>query len=230
MIPRGRRVVCAAALIINWVGMAGTSFAMGNAGTTSSSSVALGTSCHSSDPGHLCIALKYVSFSDASGRSVTSAKQALRNLATINSTWNQCSLNFEIDQFTVVDPADDHLSFHTANYGDLTDIRNAFQDPRMLLIVTTGAWDRSGSLGDSQANAWTSMPGDGPYGAIFEASVAGYPAIFAHELGHYLDLDHVRDNGNVMNAIIYPGSTRLLPSQCQIARASAKQAWAKMLR
>jgi hypothetical protein len=65
------------------------------------------------------------------------------------------------------------------------------------------------------------MPGQQPAGAVLEAPVAGNDNITAHELGHYLGLDHAKNELELMNPIIYKKSIRLTPMQCQQMRQTA---------
>lgn len=189
-----------------------------------------GTGCHNEDPNHICLALKYVVFKDGSGTPVVSQEQAQKVVADMNDTWKQCNLSFQIDKYMPVNPADHGIAFGIANYTDLTKIRNTFQDSSTLLVATTGKWNRSGSLGQTGANAWTSLPGGGPYGAILESTVGTNANLIAHELGHYLNLSHVSDTNALMNPVIYSYSESLYSSQCQTARSAALYFWAKMIR
>jgi hypothetical protein len=179
----------------------------------------------------LCLGVKLVAYTDPiSERPALSSEEAVGDFQKINSVWNQCNVGFQIDSYMAVRPSTRNLAYQTANNEDLTTIRAAYATDASLLIVLTGTWNRKGSLGSTAANAWTAMPGDGPYGAILEAPVATYPNIIAHELGHYMNLPHVSDISDLMNSIIYPGSASLTPDQCETARAVATTYWSKMLR
>ena len=103
-------------------------------------------------------------------------------------------------------------------------------DPDASGLVTTGTWDRSGSLGETTANAWTSMPGGGPYGSVLERPVGLNSHLIAHEIGHYMNLVHVSDSGAMMNPIIYSTSNRISATQCKTARSAALYFWAQMIR
>ena len=163
-------------------------------GSPSAISPALvGESCKSSDPNHICLAVKYIVYGDASGRTPISSAQAAENIKVINKIWGQCNIGFQIESYEKVDPTKYHLIYSTTNLTELDDIRSAFEDSQHLLIVTTGSWNRTGTLGRTSANAWTSLPGSGPYGAVLEAGVSTFGNILAHELGHYLNLDHFSD-------------------------------------
>jgi hypothetical protein len=80
------------------------------------------------------------------------------------------------------------------------------------------------------ANAWTAMPGQQPAGAVLEAPVATNDNITAHELGHYLGLDHARDQAELMNPIIYKDSVRITAAQCEQMRATAASSRAGAIR
>ncbi|MCM2279081.1 MAG: M10 family metallopeptidase domain-containing protein [Oligoflexia bacterium] len=189
-----------------------------------------GESCRNGDPERVCLALRYVVYRDAAGVPLVSREEAIRNVRQINSVWARCNLGFQIEEYLPVNPESSGLRFRTADYPELDEIREAFGNGQTLLVTTTGSWDRTGGLGDTGANAWTSMPGSGPYGAILERSVGTYANIIAHELGHYLNLLHVNDPADLMNPIIYASSTALYANQCASARKAARTFWQRMLR
>jgi len=199
-------------------------------GDSSKNSVAVGTSCHPSDSSHYCVGLKYVVYNDFSGAPVASLSLAGSNLSSMNQVWAKCKIAFQVDQFEAVNPSQYGLKFNTANDGELDMIRQAFDDTTHFLVVTTGKWDRTGSLGNTGANAWTNLPGDAIFGSIMEAPVGNYPNIIAHELGHYMNLNHVSDTSDLMNPIIYDSSTQLTASQCSIATQALMNYWTAMLR
>lgn len=188
----------------------------------------IGPSCSTSDPSRYCLALKYVVYLDSGGAPVVTADEAVSNLAQINNVWSQCGIAFQLERFMPVDPAASGLSFATPTTGELASARRAFVDTKTLLVVTTGPW--SGTLGSGAANAWTAMPGSTPYGVVLEQPVGTYPNIIAHELGHYLNLDHYSDRSNVMSAVIYTTSTGLNSSQCSAARSAVAYYWQAMMR
>ena len=190
----------------------------------------LGPTCHNDDPNHLCLGVKYVVYKDAAGQLAASQDAALKNLKTMNQIWSSCNISFQIDQFGGVNPSDFGLKYRTQNTPELDDVRNSFADDSTLLMVTTGQWDRSGTLGSTKANAWTAMPGGAPYGVVLEKPVGDFAGILAHELGHYLNLNHVNDSSDLMDPIIYSQSTFLSDSQCAGARATALGSWQKMIR
>jgi hypothetical protein len=191
---------------------------------------AAGSTCKTDDPNHICLALKYVAFNDSKGNPTVSSDKAVANVKEINKLYDQCNVGFQIDNYVAADPNASGLTYNTADTGELTDIRKNFVDDSTLLVVTTGDWDRSGSLGNTGANAWTSMPGETPYGAVLEKPVATFGNIIAHEIGHYLDLPHESDESNLMNPVIYDSSTQLSKSQCSTVREAANSYWQKMIR
>jgi hypothetical protein len=190
----------------------------------------VGPNCHSSSPDQICLGLKYVVYKDGSGNPVESQQTAISNVQAINDVWKQCHVAFQIDQFQPVNPSDSKQSLDTANLSDLQPIRQDYASDNELVVVTTGKWDRSGSLGDTGANAWTAMPGDGPYGTVLESPVGDDSNVIAHELGHYLSLDHVNNEAQLMNPIIYNTSTQITDGECKAAQTTAHQFWSKMLR
>ena len=187
--------------------------------------------CHSDDPHHICLGLKYVVYVDPiSANAFLNRKEAQAVVGELNSVWKQCNISFQIDKYLAVNPSKFGASYRTASYPDLTDIRHAFGEDKTILVVTTSKWNRDGTLGKSGANAWTSMPGGPPYGTIIERSVGHNANLVAHELGHYLNLLHVRDTNDLMNPVIYDYSQTIYGSQCKTARAAALYFWSPMLR
>lgn len=189
-----------------------------------------GSGCAGKKPNQICLALKYLVFKNSSGTPVVSQTGADGIVSEVNSIWEQCGIYFTLEKYLAIDPNDYHLEYRTANYSDLTEIRNLFSDSNTLLVATTGTWNRYGSLGNTGANAWTSMPGSDPYGAILESPVSTNSNIIAHELGHYLNLLHVSDSYALMNPIIYSNSMNIYSSQCSTARSAALYFWQNMLR
>lgn len=189
----------------------------------------LGEGCHSSDdPNRLCLALKVVSY-QVRGKTVTPQALAVSNIAAINKLWAQCGIAFEIDKYEAVTPGDYGLPTGGASQNITNQIRQTFEENNTLLLVSTDPWP------GTVKNAWTNMPGDSPYGVVYEGSVANFPNIIGHELGHYLGLTHAADApnsdpDNLMNWLIYPQSALLSPAQCQTAQQNARGAWASMLR
>lgn len=166
-------------------------------------------------PGNGALALRWVVYAQ-NGKAVIDEAASKKMVDSINTTWKQCNIQFYIKEYLAVDPSKDGLDYNTASMGDLDGIRKVFDESNTMLVVTTGEW--SGSLGQGSANAWTNMPGQDLLGVVIENTVSDFPLIYAHELGHYLNLDHVSDSSNLMNPIIYGSSTNLDQGQCQTAK------------
>jgi hypothetical protein len=190
----------------------------------------VGAGCSSSDPNKMCVALKYVAYLDSTGTPTVTQAQAISNVSAMNEIYAQCNIAFQIDEYKAVDAASLGLTYQTANLSELDKIRAALENETTLLIVTTGTWNRSGTLGNTGANAWTNMPGGDVFGAILERPVATYSNIVAHEIGHYLNLDHVSSTSDLMSPIIYDYSTTLTSSQCSTMRSAVNYFWPKMKR
>jgi hypothetical protein len=185
--------------------------------------------CGDSDSSHLCIALKYVTYKDvSSGVATVSNAQAIQSISGVNSVWSQCHIQFFVESYTAVDARTYGLEYNSSTSDELQSVRNALADSNRLLIVTTGQW--AGTLGAQAANAWTVMPPIGAFGSVLEPSVAGFPNLIAHELGHYLNLEHAADHFNVMNPVVYSNSLNIIDSQCSEARATAISFWGAALR
>lgn len=181
----------------------------------------IGEGCGGTDK--ICLGVSYVVYKDSSGKPVASPELAAANIKATNAIYAQCGIAFQIDEYQAVDPATYGLAYGAQAANQLTQIRETFGNPSSLLVAFTGPWGTT-------KNAWTSMPGSAPYGAIHESGVADYPNILAHELGHYLGLDHEGDTTNLLSTIIYPNSTGLSESQCNTMRATADQFWGAMKR
>jgi hypothetical protein len=195
-----------------------------NSGNSSSGLVT--PSCVSSDSNHLCLAVQFVSYKDSNGTPVASQSQVNTIFATMNQLWSQCNIGFQVENYEQVDPTQSGLDYGANSQNQLDQIRTTYgTQSNMLLAVNTGPWGTA-------VNAWTNMPGSTPYGAIMEASIVDYGngIIYAHEFGHYLGLDHVSDQSDLMNPVIYTTSTTLTSDQCTTARNAATSAWSAMLR
>lgn len=177
--------------------------------------------------GTMGIALKYVEYTDEAGKPILDRAQVDKTTNEMNAIYAACGISFRTEEYAAVNPGQYGLDYSLSDLGQLDTIRSNFDDPSKLLVVHTGPWNH-GSVG--AANAWTTMPGEPLGGAILESAVADFSAIAAHELGHYLGLDHVSDTGNLMNPIIYKNSTRLDPSQCEEMRDVAQSHRAAAIR
>jgi hypothetical protein len=171
-----------------------------------------------------------VAYIDRQGNEVESELDAIRDVNFANQIWRECGIQFQLERYENVQPQEFELRYQTRNYEELNEIRERFSDPRRLLVVATGKWDRTGSLGNSWANAWTNMPGESQYGVVLERTVTSYPQILAHELGHYLSLGHDEDPRNLMHPVVARNSTELTRQECQSARWAVRTYWRKMMR
>lgn len=181
--------------------------------------------------GRLDLAVKYISYRGPNSSAVVTSSEAQGNVAGVNKLWSPCGIQFRLEAYEAVDPPSLDLSFDPRDLSELAGIRTTFSVPNELLLVTTGPWDRTGTLGTSPASAWTAMPApSGPFGTVIEASVGDFSTLIAHELGHYLGLSHVTDEADVMHAIIYSSSRNLTLDQCQLARSTIAAYWQPALR
>jgi hypothetical protein len=162
--------------------------------------------------GTIKLAVRIIGLTDDQGKTTLNQQSAAQLLQAVNQEYrqNSCGIEFDFQSFQAANPQDMGLEYNTSSLSDLDRYRSQFDDGKSLLIVNTGKWAPS----MAPANAWTAMPGESPMGSVFEASVAGYPQIVAHELGHYLGLNHVSDDHNMMNPVIESYSTQITPEQC----------------
>jgi hypothetical protein len=179
-------------------------------------------------PPMICLGLRYVAYAETPDAPVVTGRGALDNVAAINRIFAPCAMGFQIDEYLPVHAEDFGLRHAPASLGEVSAIRAAFASPASLLVVTTGGW--TGTLGAGAANAWTTLPGSPPYGAVLEAAFGDYPNLIAHELAHYLNLDHVADPANLLNPVIYSDSTQLTGEQCRAMRAAATVFWPAQIR
>lgn len=180
-------------------------------------------------PQDLCLALKMVSYSEG-GTPVMDSQTAQDMVARINSVWSQCGIGFRLEDYQNVEPKNVGLAATTENMSELPQIRGALQSPNQLLVVLTEAWGSAGDINDSGADAWTTLPGNPPYGAIIDQPVSRNANIIAHELGHYLSLLHIQNRANLLSPIVGASSRSLTSGQCSQARATAVSTWGAMLR
>ena len=164
----------------------------------------------------LRLAVRFVSYLDRPGGPTASRALAHAFIERANEIYSSCGISFELEQYLAVRPRG--VPFHLSSMNDLDPTRARFDDPARLVIIDTGNWNHS-RMG--AANAWTALPGNSPSGAVLEAAANDHAELIAHELGHYLNLDHVNDASNLMNPIIYHSSTRLNAGQCRVIRDTA---------
>ncbi len=177
----------------------------------------------------ICLALKVVSYDDDDG-AVLSESAARQMVGDINGLWASCGIGFRLEEYRAVDPRSVGLDSTPLNMSDLPEIRGALGSRDQLLVVVTSRWGTAGNINDSGADAWTTLPGSGPYGAVIDEPVARNNTIIAHELGHYLSLLHVSDRSNLLSPIVGASSRGLTSSQCSRARSTALGTWGAMVR
>lgn len=187
----------------------------------------VGPGCQGGDK--TCVALKYVVY-NVDGKAAVSPEQVTENLGKINANWAQCGIAFQVDKYEAINAEERSLTTNTADHSELDSIRKQLEDDDTLLLVTTGKWNRSGSLGNTGANAWASMPGENLYGVVMESSVGTFGNIIAHELGHYLGLPHASNTSQLMNPVIYDTSTKLTEGECATAHETIAGYWTHMQR
>ncbi len=184
--------------------------------------------CASSDPGHVCLALKWVSYLDSRGAPTITESTARATLEGVNKLWSQCKLSFSVSSFELVRAEDQGLQYSLKNMSELEKVRAQFSEGNALLVVVSGPWDRSGTL--RSANAWTILPGALQSGAIIEKTVGENVNLVAHELGHYLNLTHLTEPTGLMSPVVYSRSTALSSGECDRARAAAVNFWSRATR
>lgn len=182
------------------------------------------------DPDWFCLALRYVVYRNSDGSPVESGEEVSRRLEDANRIWRECGIRFQVDRYEAVIPSEYGLRFRTAEYWEFEEIRRRFRTDDELLVVRTGEWDRSKSFRGSWVSAWTNLPGEPNLGAILERDAGGNANILAHELGHYLSLEHSADAGDLMHPILFPRSRELTREQCSAARWAIHVFWKRMLR
>ena len=189
---------------------------------------AVGEKCAGKGADQMCLALHYVVYEDDAGRPVVDSAAAAENVRQVNEVYSACGIAFQIDNFETVKPSEAGLSYSTASFEEMDAARTAYGEQSTLLAITTGPW--SGALKAAGANAWTQPPQADVWGVVMEARVADYSNILGHELGHYLDLEHVSDQSNLLNPVVYLSSKSLSTKQCQTMRDAVNLYWTAMLR
>ncbi len=169
----------------------------------------------------MILALKYVSYREPGGSPVLQEAETRALVSAVNAIYSRCSIEFRLEQFQTAVPRESGLVYQPSRMVELDPIRSRFEDPTRLVVITTGPWNRDGGLGKDGANAWTMMPGDRPAGTVLEGTFARNANLLAHELGHYLNLDHRHERDNLMNPVIYRDSTGIDPLQCERMRTAA---------
>jgi hypothetical protein len=170
----------------------------------------------------ICIGVSYVTYV-VNGSPVVGADQVAANMERINRIWAQCGIAFQVERYEAVRPEEAGLPSGSAAGSQTEAVRRGLADDSTFLIAQTGYWGTT-------KNAWTQSPGFSTHGAVLESTVATSAEVIAHELGHYVNLDHVSDSSNLLSPLIYPDSDTLYSSQCATARESAQRDWPAMLR
>jgi hypothetical protein len=179
-------------------------------------------SCVLSDPNHICIGLKIVSYVK-NGVSVLSQTDAIKLVEEISTVWGQCNIGFQLETYQAVDPSTKNLSYNSNWQNDGDTIRETFNDNSSFLVVTVG------KLSGSTIGV-TEMPDAGIYGSLIEDAYANNPLTVGHELGHYQGLYHVNSNADLMYAYIGDHTATLTADQCATARQTDLSQWQTMIR
>jgi hypothetical protein len=179
--------------------------------------------CVSSDPSHICIGIKFISYKDSLGVPVITEPDAITLINTMNSIWKVCNIGYQLEIYQALDPTAQGLAY-SPDWGYQSNaVRSAFQDDTHFLVTAVGPW-----VGPTIAV--TMMPDSGIYGTLVDAQYAHEPLAVGHELGHYQGLYHIADSSNLMNAIVGTTTTALTSYQCSIARDTDLNNWTAMMR
>lgn len=180
----------------------------------------------------LALAVHYVSFRDSSGNVVVDQAAAQKAVQSMSNYWRQCHIEFALESYESIDPSTIGARFNPANYSEIDDIRHAMQNDRTLLMVATGTWNRSGTLGNSGSNCYSSFPDDSADGLVCEQKSAAKDFMLAHEAGHWLNLRHTNDpsadgvedtnssnvSANLMDHVVAASHDQVTAGQCYRAR------------
>jgi len=179
-------------------------------------------SCASSDPNHICIGLKLVSY-EKSGVPILAQADAIKLVREISSVWSQCNIGFQLETYEQIDPTLVGLAYDSNWQSDGDAIRATFNDNTSFLVVALG------KLSGATIGV-TEMPGSGVYGSLIEDAYTSNSLTVGHELGHYQGLYHVTTADNLMYAYIGAHTATLTADQCTTARATDTASWQAMLR
>ena len=186
--------------------------------------------CESLGENESCLALRFVSYQDPTGRPVVNQDEAKQTVAGINSVWAGCGIQFTLESYELVAPNDFGVAFNPSQFFELDLIRSRFVQDQSLLIVASGPWAQGSQLQAYGANAWSTGPFLQSPGIVVEQAMAHYANLIAHELGHSLNLPHLSDAMDLMNPVVFPNSTRLYEQQCEVAQDSLTEHWGAALR
>ncbi|MBU6374709.1 MAG: matrixin family metalloprotease [Bdellovibrionales bacterium] len=175
------------------------------------------------------LAVKIVAHSDSRGPAL-SIFETKALMESLNKVWSQCNIRFKLEDYLVTTDDREVLTKSPQSMSDLPLIRAAFDPGNRFLVVVTGDWGKNGDIARQGADAWTTMPGNPPYGVVLDRTVSHNSNIVAHELGHYLGLFHHQDAMNLLSPVVSVSSRKLSADQCFRARAAAQNNWQKMIR
>ena len=194
--------------------------ALASSGFAADTRVLPATQVLAADVEPVTIALRYLAFKDPrQGKAVIDESAVARMVSRMNQVWAQCQVSFRLDDYAALDPARYGARFNPANFAELDRLREATRDTRYLTMISTGKWDRSGDLGDSGSNCYSSFPSDSADGIVCEARVAANPLLHAHEAGHWLNLKHTKGR-DLMNHFVGATNDVLTHDQCVLARSA----------
>jgi hypothetical protein len=184
------------------------------------------TSCASSNPSHLCIGVKIVSYVQ-NGVAVLDRDQAISLINRVSQVWNQCNIGFQLESYDAVDPAPLHLDYDMNWYNDGDKVRSTFKDDSRFLMIAAGKLTgRSNTTGAT----WDAGTGYGFFGSLIDGAYAQKELTVAHEFGHYQGLYHVKGDTNLLYPYAEPDNNHLTAQQCTTARNSDYHYWQNMLR
>ena len=179
-------------------------------------------SCVTSDANVICLGLKIVSYESNGVPDLTEA-QAVTLVQGINTVWSQCSIQFQLESFEIIDPTTVGLPYSPNWSTETSAVRTKFKDNTRMVVEAVGPWSVS-------TIAVTTMPGSGLYGTVVDKQYSQNPLTVGHELGHYQGLYHVSDTSNLMSAYIGTNTKLLDSGQCTTARSTDNQYWTAMMR